>query len=122
MRLVNDGQRLLLPSPNSLQRQHGRVPAAIPPAAQEPLNALLAAAQRLVPSLRPNAAELALGLEAVSYAVAGDTPAYTASWTQRQVLEEKRLADALVEFYNKHNLAKVATSGDIAKCFVDRQV
>jgi hypothetical protein len=72
--------------------------------------------------LRPKASELAEGLEAVGYAVAGDAAAYTASWAQRQALEEKRLASALEEFYNRHNLAKVAASEEIAKCYVDRQV
>jgi hypothetical protein len=120
-RLVDGGQRLHLPSLKPSQRQIGRVAAAIPTAAREPLNALLAAAQRLAPGLRPNAAELAEGLEAVGYAVVGDDTAYTATWTQRQALEEKRLTAALVEFYSKYNLAKVAASGEIAKCYVDRQ-
>ena len=95
--------------------------AAIPTAAREPLSALLAAAQRLAPGSRPNAAELAEGLEAVGYASFGDASAYTASWAHRQAVEEKRLASALVEFYSRHNLAKVADSGEIAKCYIDRQ-
>jgi hypothetical protein len=121
-RLVDDGQRLYLPSLKPSQHQQGKVAAAIPTAAQEPLNALLAAAQRLAPGLRPNAAELAEGLEAVGYAVVGDSTAYTATWAHRQALEEKRLTAALVVFYSKYNLAKVAASAEIAKCYVDRQV
>jgi hypothetical protein len=121
-RLVDEGLRLLLPSENPSQPRRGRVPAAIPTAAREPLNTLLAAAQRLAPTLRPNAAELADGLEAVGHAVGGNNAAYTAFWARRQALEEERLADVLVEFYNKHNLAKVPTSRDIAKCYSDRQV
>ena len=120
-RLVGEGQRLHLPSPKPLHHQLGRVPASIPPAAREPLSNLLAAAQRLAPGLRPNAAELAEGLEAVVYAAVGNTAAYTASWARRQALDEKRLAAALVEFYSRYNLAKVAASGEIAKCYVDRQ-
>ena len=58
--LIKEGHRLRLPQ----QRQplHPSDPAAaIPKAAWAPLDALLAAAQRLVPGLRPSAAELAEG-------------------------------------------------------------
>ena len=122
-RLVDDGLRLLLPSLKPLQHQRlgGRVAVAVPTAAREPLSALLAAAQRLAPGMRPNAAELAKGLEAVGFAAAGDAAGYTTSWAQRQTLEETRLAAALVEFYSRHNMVKVADAGEIAKCYVDRQ-
>ena len=120
-RLVDEGQRLLLPSPKPFHHQHGRAPASIPSPAREPLSNLLAAAQRLAPGLRPSASELAEGLEAVGSAAVGNTAAYTASWARRQALEEMRLAAALVEFYSRHNPGKVAASGEIAKCYVDRQ-
>ncbi len=120
-RLVDEGQRLLLPSPKPFHRQQGRVPATIPTAAREPLSALLSAAQRLASGLRPNAAEFAEGLEAVRYAAVGNTAAYTTCWALRQAREEKRLAAALVEFYSRHNMVKVTASEEIAKCYVDRQ-
>ncbi len=118
--LINEGHRLRLP-----QQRHQLHPsdpaAAIPAAAWAPLDALLAAAQRLAPGLRPAAAELAEGLQAARDAAVGNTGAFALGWARRREREEGRLAAELEAFYAVHNPAKASAVREIAECYVDRQ-